>query len=222
MPFQEWYATQNVCPHKRALVLSQGIVGSKNDVVKVTCPLHKKNFDLSRFDMSRWLHQNEDVFLVSEFLPISNFGAIVGVSCDARMLFFIIMVSYPRFPNPLRCSSIQNLCCMPVSLLQHPSGEWLDHMDDEDMKLMIFPVKVEHGDVYLELPPVAELDQVTASSCTKEVVVSLTIVIVLEYGCPHLHGPAPRYNTRCTIRPLFLPPHHVIFRCSLLCVVRRS
>lgn len=44
---QEWYATQNVCPHKRALVLSEGIVGSKGDIRSVACPLHKKKFDLS-------------------------------------------------------------------------------------------------------------------------------------------------------------------------------
>lgn len=44
---QEWYATQNVCPHKRALVLSEGIVGSRDGIMKVACPLHKNNFDLS-------------------------------------------------------------------------------------------------------------------------------------------------------------------------------
>ncbi|CAN0323591.1 unnamed protein product, partial [Ectocarpus sp. 8 AP-2014] len=42
----EWYATQNVCPHKRALVLSEGIVGSREGILKVACPLHKNNFDL--------------------------------------------------------------------------------------------------------------------------------------------------------------------------------
>ena len=47
---QEWYATQNVCPHKRALVLSQGIIGSKDGIPKVACPLHKKNFDLRNGD----------------------------------------------------------------------------------------------------------------------------------------------------------------------------
>ncbi|CAM9888808.1 unnamed protein product, partial [Ectocarpus sp. 13 AM-2016] len=44
----EWYATQNVCPHKRALVLSEGIVGSREGILKVACPLHKNNFDLKR------------------------------------------------------------------------------------------------------------------------------------------------------------------------------
>eukprot|EP00559_Dactyliosolen_fragilissimus_P005293 CAMPEP_0184862660 /NCGR_PEP_ID=MMETSP0580-20130426/7082_1 /TAXON_ID=1118495 /ORGANISM="Dactyliosolen fragilissimus" /LENGTH=1124 /DNA_ID=CAMNT_0027360613 /DNA_START=342 /DNA_END=3716 /DNA_ORIENTATION=- len=42
----EWYATQNMCPHKQAFVLSQGILGDANNVPKVACPLHKKTFDL--------------------------------------------------------------------------------------------------------------------------------------------------------------------------------
>ena len=35
-----------MCPHKQAFVLSQGIMGDKNGVVKVACPLHKKKFAL--------------------------------------------------------------------------------------------------------------------------------------------------------------------------------
>lgn len=42
----EWYCTQNMCPHKQAFVLSQGIIGSAGDVPKVACPLHKKQFSL--------------------------------------------------------------------------------------------------------------------------------------------------------------------------------
>ncbi|KAG5182777.1 hypothetical protein JKP88DRAFT_164241 [Tribonema minus] len=80
----EWYATQNVCPHKRALVLSQGIIGSKNGIPKVACPLHKKNF------------------------------------------------------------SLQTGACL----------------DDDEMSVMTFPVKVEEGAVYLQLPPTSELDSV--------------------------------------------------------------
>ncbi|ORX45270.1 hypothetical protein DM01DRAFT_1328556 [Hesseltinella vesiculosa] len=44
----KWYATQNMCPHKRALVLSSGLLGT--DVGQspyVSCPMHKKNFDLA-------------------------------------------------------------------------------------------------------------------------------------------------------------------------------
>jgi nitrite reductase (NADH) large subunit len=42
----EWFCTQNMCPHKQAFVLSQGIIGDSNDVPKVACPLHKKTFSL--------------------------------------------------------------------------------------------------------------------------------------------------------------------------------
>ncbi len=42
----EWYACQNMCPHRREFVLSRGIVGDANGVPKVACPLHKKTFSL--------------------------------------------------------------------------------------------------------------------------------------------------------------------------------
>ena len=42
----EWYATQNMCPHKQAFVLSRGIVGDAQGTPKVACPLHKKVFGL--------------------------------------------------------------------------------------------------------------------------------------------------------------------------------
>ncbi len=42
----EWYASQNMCPHKKAFVLSRGILGDARGVPKVACPLHKKTFSL--------------------------------------------------------------------------------------------------------------------------------------------------------------------------------
>jgi nitrite reductase (NADH) large subunit len=42
----EWYASQNMCPHKKAFVLSRGIIGDARGVPKVACPLHKKTFSL--------------------------------------------------------------------------------------------------------------------------------------------------------------------------------
>ncbi|KAK3821106.1 MAG: hypothetical protein J3Q66DRAFT_332614 [Benniella sp.] len=51
LPNGSWYATQNMCPHKRALVLSQGLLGdsvseSGTSQPYVSCPMHKKNFGL--------------------------------------------------------------------------------------------------------------------------------------------------------------------------------
>jgi nitrite reductase (NADH) large subunit len=41
-----WYACQNLCPHKKEMVLSRGIIGDQRGVPKVACPLHKKTFSL--------------------------------------------------------------------------------------------------------------------------------------------------------------------------------
>lgn len=43
----EWYACQNLCPHKQEMVLSRGIIGDTAGIPKVTCPMHKKSFSLA-------------------------------------------------------------------------------------------------------------------------------------------------------------------------------
>jgi nitrite reductase (NADH) large subunit len=42
----EWYACQNMCPHRREFVLSRGMIGDQNGKPKVACPVHKKTFSL--------------------------------------------------------------------------------------------------------------------------------------------------------------------------------
>lgn len=42
----EWYATQNLCPHKQQMILARGMIGSSDDEPKVACPFHKKTFSL--------------------------------------------------------------------------------------------------------------------------------------------------------------------------------
>jgi nitrite reductase (NADH) large subunit len=42
----EWYASQNMCPHRREFVLSRGLLGDANGTPKVACPVHKKTFSL--------------------------------------------------------------------------------------------------------------------------------------------------------------------------------
>lgn len=42
----EWYATQNLCPHKQQMILSRGMIGSEEGEPKVACPYHKNTFSL--------------------------------------------------------------------------------------------------------------------------------------------------------------------------------
>ena len=42
----EWYATQNLCPHRQQMAISRGMIGSEKDEPKVACPFHKKSFSL--------------------------------------------------------------------------------------------------------------------------------------------------------------------------------
>ncbi len=44
----EWYATDNLCPHKQQMALSRGMIGSHgvDCEPKVACPFHKKTFSL--------------------------------------------------------------------------------------------------------------------------------------------------------------------------------
>jgi nitrite reductase (NADH) small subunit len=42
----EWYATQNECPHKKQMVLSRGMIGTWQGEPKIACPFHKKTFSL--------------------------------------------------------------------------------------------------------------------------------------------------------------------------------
>lgn len=41
-----WYACQNLCPHKKQMILSRGMIGSEQGEPKVACPFHKKTFSL--------------------------------------------------------------------------------------------------------------------------------------------------------------------------------
>jgi nitrite reductase (NADH) large subunit len=83
----QWYASQNMCPHKKAFVLSRGIIGTAGAEPKIACPLHKKTFSLE---------------------------------------------------------SGKSLQC-------------------EEYRIKIFPVKVENGKVFVELPPSETLDPVMST-----------------------------------------------------------
>jgi nitrite reductase (NADH) small subunit len=43
---KQWYACQNLCPHKQQMILAEGIIGDSCGEPKVACPFHKKSFSL--------------------------------------------------------------------------------------------------------------------------------------------------------------------------------
>lgn len=62
----KYYSTQQMCPHKRAFVLSDGLVGD-DDSGKywVSCPYHKRNFDLNGEQAGRC--SNDDAMNIATF-----------------------------------------------------------------------------------------------------------------------------------------------------------
>lgn len=42
----EWFACQNMCPHKKEMALARGMIGETKGEPKVACPFHKKAFSL--------------------------------------------------------------------------------------------------------------------------------------------------------------------------------
>ncbi|TVY48722.1 Nitrite reductase [NAD(P)H] [Lachnellula cervina] len=61
----KWLASQQMCPHKRAFVLSDGLIGDSKDKLWVSCPYHKRNFELTGEQAGRC--QNDDEVSIATF-----------------------------------------------------------------------------------------------------------------------------------------------------------
>jgi nitrite reductase (NAD(P)H) len=61
----KWLASQQMCPHKRSFVLSDGLIGDANDKLWVSCPNHKRNFDLNGEQAGRC--QNDEELSIATF-----------------------------------------------------------------------------------------------------------------------------------------------------------
>lgn len=80
----EWYATQNMCPHRRQMALSRGMIGSQEGEPKVACPFHKKSFSLidghcmndEEYQLKTYAVkvQDDDVFILIEDESEATFG----------------------------------------------------------------------------------------------------------------------------------------------------
>jgi len=96
----EWYSSQNMCPHKKAFVLSRGIVGDQSGTPKVACPLHKKTFSLEtgkslqgeNYDIRTFpvKVEDENVFLelplteILDELLATEIGCSMATSCRSK------------------------------------------------------------------------------------------------------------------------------------------
>ncbi|HIE66057.1 MAG: nitrite reductase large subunit NirB [Nitrospira sp.] len=94
----KWYACQQMCPHKKAFVLSRGIIGDVQGTPKVACPLHKKNFSLASGEslngeayairVFQVKVEGEEVFLdlppieVLDQILATEIGCRLATSCD--------------------------------------------------------------------------------------------------------------------------------------------
>ena len=89
----EWYASQNMCPHKKAFVLSRGIVGDQSGIPKVACPLHKKTFSLETgkslqgedYDIRTFPVKVEDGNVFVELPPTEILDELMATEIGCRM-----------------------------------------------------------------------------------------------------------------------------------------
>ncbi|KAH8817092.1 nitrite reductase-like protein [Xylogone sp. PMI_703] len=61
----KYLASQQMCPHKRAFVLSDGLIGDSGDKLWVSCPYHKRNFTLTGEQAGRC--QNDEEVSIATF-----------------------------------------------------------------------------------------------------------------------------------------------------------
>jgi nitrite reductase (NADH) small subunit len=74
----EWYATQNLCPHKMEMALSRGLIGDSDGEPKVSCPFHKKNFSLETGKC-----MNDDNYQIDVYpVKLSNGFVYIGIPED--------------------------------------------------------------------------------------------------------------------------------------------
>ncbi|PWY81244.1 nitrite reductase NiiA [Aspergillus eucalypticola CBS 122712] len=87
----KYYATQQMCPHKRAFVLSDGLIGD-DDAGKywVSCPYHKRNFELNGEQAGRCsndesmniatfpIEERDDGWIYLKLPPVEELDSILG------------------------------------------------------------------------------------------------------------------------------------------------
>jgi nitrite reductase (NAD(P)H) len=90
----KYYCTQQMCPHKRAFVLSDGLVGEDQATNKmwVSCPYHKRNYELKGPDAGKCgndetvniatfpVEEREDGWVYVKLPPVEELDGVLGTS----------------------------------------------------------------------------------------------------------------------------------------------
>lgn len=90
----QYYCTQQMCPHKRAFVLSDGLIGDdmKTNKLWVSCPYHKRNYELKGEDAGKCgnddevniatfpIEAREDGNVYVKLPPVEELDGVLGTS----------------------------------------------------------------------------------------------------------------------------------------------
>jgi nitrite reductase (NAD(P)H) len=90
----KYYCTQQMCPHKRAFVLSDGLIGDdiENNKLWVSCPYHKRNYELSGPEAGRCandeqvniatfpVEERDDGFVYVKLPSVEELDSVLGTS----------------------------------------------------------------------------------------------------------------------------------------------
>jgi nitrite reductase (NADH) small subunit len=80
----EWYATQNLCPHRRQMAIGRGMIGSTiENEPKVACPFHKKTFSLVD---GHCINDDQQCSLKTYPVKIENDNVYIGVPHEDKFL----------------------------------------------------------------------------------------------------------------------------------------
>jgi nitrite reductase (NADH) small subunit len=75
----EWYASQNMCPHRQQMAISRGMLGSQGDEPKVACPFHKKTFSLID---GRCMNSDEGFTIETFDVKVKDGDVFIGLPAD--------------------------------------------------------------------------------------------------------------------------------------------
>lgn len=72
----EWYATQNECPHKQQMALSRGMIGTEGGEPKIACPFHKRSFSLRD---GRCMNTDDNYQIKTYPVKVENNRVYIGI-----------------------------------------------------------------------------------------------------------------------------------------------